>query len=92
MIVDRHTVARKLLAYLRHEIALTEIVDWAECAMADAEFAEADLPVVRDVVARLGLADVRAFGLLTPSASRSQRGSGGTDAERRSADCADSRR
>jgi len=70
MIVDRHTVARKLLAYLRHEIALTEIVDWAECAMVDAEFADADLPVVRDVVARLGLADVRAFGLLWEDCER----------------------
>jgi hypothetical protein len=32
--------------------------------MMDGEFADADLPVVRDVVSRLGLADVRAFGLL----------------------------
>jgi len=64
MMVDRHAVAHKLLAYLRHEIALAELVDWAECAMMDAEFAEADLPAARDVVARLGVADVRAFGLL----------------------------
>jgi len=64
MAVDKDTVARKVLAYLRHEIALADLVEWAECAMMDGELAEADLPAVRDVVARLGLADVRAFGLL----------------------------
>ena len=64
MIVDRHAVAQKLLAYLRHEITVADLVDWAECAMMDAELAEADLPALRDVVSRLGLADVRAFGLL----------------------------
>lgn len=31
--------------------------------MREWEFEEADLPVIRDVVARLGLADVAAFGL-----------------------------
>ena len=64
MVVDRHTVASKLMAYLRHEIALADLVDWAETAMMDADFPESDLPAVRDAVARLGLADVRAFGLL----------------------------
>ena len=64
MIVDRRAIARKLSAYLRHETTLAELADWAELAMMDGEFADADLPVVRDVVSRLGLADVRAFGLL----------------------------
>ena len=70
MAVDRHTVARKLLGYLRHETALAELVEWAECAMMDAEFADADLPVVRGAVARLGLADVRAFGILWEDCER----------------------
>ena len=64
MVVSKETVARKLLAYLRREITLAALVDWAESAMMDAEFAQQDLPVIRDIVARLGLADVRAFGLL----------------------------
>lgn len=62
--IDKRAVAAKLTAYLEHEIALDELVDWAERAMMEGEFAEADCPVVRDVVSRLGLADVRAFGLL----------------------------
>jgi hypothetical protein len=64
MAVDKASVARKIAAYLHHEVSLAELVEWAECAMMEAEFAEGDLPVVRDVVSRLGLADVRAFGLL----------------------------
>ncbi|MBM4038580.1 MAG: hypothetical protein FJ290_08710 [Planctomycetes bacterium] len=64
MTIDRRVVAAKLTAYLKHEIALDELVDWAERAMMEGDFAEADLTVVRDVVSRLGLADVRAFGLL----------------------------
>jgi hypothetical protein len=64
MMIDKHTVARKISAYLHHDIGLDELVDWAEAVMMDAEFAQEDLPVVRDVVARLGVGDVRAFGLL----------------------------
>ncbi len=35
MVVSNDTVARKLLAYLRHEIALANLVDWAESALLD---------------------------------------------------------
>jgi len=64
MVVTKDTVAQKLLAYLRHGMTLADLVDWAESAMMDAEFAQEDLAVVRDIVGRLGVADVRAFGLL----------------------------
>lgn len=60
MKIDRETAAAKLHAYLRHHISLPELVDWAELAMMDAEI---ENPRVRDAVARIGLADVRAFGL-----------------------------
>lgn len=63
MLVDRSMVASKLLAYLHHELALSELVDWAEEMMQEAEFAPEAHDVVRDVVSRLGVADVRAFGL-----------------------------
>lgn len=63
MTITKHTVAGKLAAYLRHEMTLAQLVDWAENALMEGEFAEADAEAVRDVVARLGVADVRAFGL-----------------------------
>jgi hypothetical protein len=63
MRITRELVARKLTAYLHHEVALQDLVEWAEGAMMEEEFAEDAHDQVRDVVARLGLADVRAFGL-----------------------------
>ncbi len=39
------------------------IHSWAHDAFNEGEFDEADLEVIREVVARLGLADVAAFGL-----------------------------
>lgn len=63
MKITRQTVAEKLRAYLRHELSLAQLVDWAEKAMADGEFDEQDFQSIRDAVAKLGLADVKAFGL-----------------------------
>lgn len=61
--ITRDIVARKLAAYLHHEIRREELVDWAETALMDAEFDETDHDVIRDAIARFGMADVRAFGL-----------------------------
>lgn len=63
MTVTRQTVAARLAAYLRNESSLEALVDWAERAMMEADFAEADAEVLGDVLARIGVADVRAFGL-----------------------------
>lgn len=63
MLLTRQIVAEKLAAYLRHETPLTELVDWAENAVMDGEFAPAEASLLTRVVARLGVADVRAFGL-----------------------------
>ena len=63
MAITKQTVADKIAAYLRHDISLGELVSWAEEAMMEGEFAEQDAGVVADAVARLGVADVRAFGL-----------------------------
>jgi cobyrinic acid a,c-diamide synthase len=63
MAITKQTVAEKIAAYLRHEISLAQLVDWAEEAMREGEFAEQDSDSVSAVVSRLGLADVRAFSL-----------------------------
>ena len=63
MQITRATVAHKLAAYLHHEIPLDELVAWANVAMMEGDFEEAYYDAIRDVVARLGLADVQAFGL-----------------------------
>ncbi|MCZ6480577.1 MAG: hypothetical protein ACE1Z6_09560 [Candidatus Methylomirabilales bacterium] len=63
MIVTRHLVAEKLSGYIQGHLPLADLVNWAEEAMREGEFQEAYLPTIRDAVARLGLADVAAFGL-----------------------------
>ena len=63
MTITKQTVADKIAAYLHHEITLAQLVDWAEQAMMDGELAECDVKTLSTVIARLGLADVRAFGL-----------------------------
>ncbi len=61
--ITRQIVANKIAAYLHGEVSLAQLVDWAESVIRDGEFGERDIDVVRSVVARLGVADVRAFGL-----------------------------
>ncbi len=61
--ISREDVATKLRAYLRHELSLTKLIDWTERAMYDGEFDDKHFHAVRDAVAKLGLADVKAFGL-----------------------------
>ena len=63
MEITREAVAHKLAGYLHHEVSLADLVDWAESAMMEGEFEETHYDAVRNAVARLGLADVRAFGL-----------------------------
>lgn len=63
MTITKKTVAEKLAAYLHHKITAAQLVDWAENAMMDGDFSEREMTTLRTVVSRLGVADVRAFGL-----------------------------
>jgi len=63
MRITKQTAAAKIAAYLHHEITLAELVEWAEEAVMEGEFSASDVEALRAVTARLGLADVRAFGL-----------------------------
>jgi hypothetical protein len=63
MKISREEVAQKLIDYLCHRITLEELVDWAESTMMEADFDERDFETLRDIVSRLGLADVKAFGM-----------------------------
>jgi cobyrinic acid a,c-diamide synthase len=63
MTITKQAVAERIAAYLQHRITLAQLVDWAENALMDGEFEEKDATAIAAVVARLGVADVRAFGL-----------------------------
>ena len=68
-VITRQTVVDKLAAYLHHELSLFDLVAWAETALMDGEFDGKHFGDIRDVVARVGVADVRAFGLPLRQAS-----------------------
>lgn len=61
--ITRETVQEKLLAFLNRQLTLAELVDWAENALQDGELDPRDTELLRNILARLGLADVRQFGL-----------------------------
>lgn len=63
MTITKQTVADQIAAYLHHEISLAQLVDWSERVLMDGDIAERDAGTVSSVVGRLGVADVRAFGL-----------------------------
>jgi hypothetical protein len=62
-VITHQMVADKLAAYLQHDLSLADLVAWAESAMMEGKFEPQHFIAIRDVVARLGVADVRAFGL-----------------------------
>ncbi len=63
MIITKQQIAVNMLSYLQHKTTLNELVDWAENAMMEGDVQGEDQEVVRDILARLGLADVKTFGL-----------------------------
>lgn len=62
-LVTRESVAEKLGAYLRHDLSLAALVDWAESALMNNDFDPTHFTTIRDAIARIGTADVRTFGL-----------------------------
>lgn len=63
MIITKQQLAVNMLNYLQHKSTLNELVDWAESAMMEGDLQGDDQELVRDILARLGLADVKTFGL-----------------------------
>ena len=63
MTITKQTVADRIAAYLHHDITLAQLVDWAEHSLMEGDLAEGDATTLSTVIARLGVADVRTFGL-----------------------------
>jgi hypothetical protein len=63
MALTRQIAAQRLLDYLQHRITSAQLIDWAETAMMEEDLEEGRGELLRDIISRIGLADVRAFGL-----------------------------
>lgn len=63
MIITKQQLAINLLNYLQHKTSLADLVDWAENALMDGDIREEDPKAVSKILARIGVADVKTFGL-----------------------------
>ncbi|MBI3755544.1 MAG: hypothetical protein HZB81_06590 [Deltaproteobacteria bacterium] len=63
MKVSKKMVADMLMQYLDRKITLSDLVDWAEDMIREADLDPEGFEVIRDILAHMGLADVREFGL-----------------------------
>lgn len=62
--ITKQYIAMQLLAYMKHEINLSQLVNWAENAIMEGDFEPKSESEIRMVLGKLGLADVNNFGLL----------------------------
>jgi hypothetical protein len=62
--IVRQDVRDQLVAYLNHKITLAQLVNWAEKVMNEEALDPQDASSLRNLIARLGVADVKNFGLL----------------------------
>ena len=63
MVVTKKILVDKLLSYINRQLDLAALVAWSEEMMQEADLDEKDFELIRDVLSRIGLADVREFGL-----------------------------
>jgi hypothetical protein len=63
MTLTKKDVATMLVNYFQHKISLSELVSWAETMVIDANISEGEEEVIMDVLGKIGLADVKQFGL-----------------------------
>ena len=61
--ITRHQVATRIAEYLQHHLTLNQLVEWAETSMMEVEFDESDVNALRETIGRIGLANVKEFGL-----------------------------
>ncbi len=62
MLVTRKALAEILIKYINRTIELSSLVHWAEDMMERADFESESFELIRDILAHIGLADVREFG------------------------------
>lgn len=63
MLVTKEVLTEMLDKYLNRQITLEELVDWAEKMVCEGDFDKKDFELIKDILSRIGLADVKEFGL-----------------------------
>ncbi|MBI4837941.1 MAG: hypothetical protein HY806_02115 [Nitrospirae bacterium] len=63
MVLTKTSLADMLIKYINRKIDLLSLVDWAEEMIRESDFKNSSFDLIRDILARIGVADVREFGL-----------------------------
>jgi hypothetical protein len=63
MILTKQDVADNLLNYLQHKTSLNDLVSLAELMVMDASIKQGEEEIVMEVIGKIGVADVKQFGL-----------------------------
>jgi len=63
MVLTRKALVDMLIKYINRKIDLPTLVNWAEDMIKKADFENGSFELIRGILARIGLADVREFGL-----------------------------
>lgn len=63
MNINKKIIAAKLQSYLQHKISINHLVEWAENVIMEGHFQNNESKVLREVLGKIGLADVKSFGL-----------------------------
>jgi hypothetical protein len=61
--ITKKIIAEKILAYLQNRLPISDLVGWAEQVLMNGSYKDDDSFTIRNTLAHLGLADVKAFGL-----------------------------
>ncbi|MBI5194933.1 MAG: hypothetical protein HZA10_01270 [Nitrospirae bacterium] len=63
MVLTKTSLADMLIKYINRKIDLLSLVDWAEEMIRESDFENSSFELIREILARIGVADVREFGL-----------------------------
>lgn len=62
-LITKKSLADMLIKYINRQVDVASLVNWSEDAMREADFENSSFEIIRDIVAHIGLADVKEFGL-----------------------------
>jgi hypothetical protein len=63
MLITKETLTDMIVKYLNRKIDKVELVDWAEDMICNGEIVEERSNLIMEILGRLGLSDVKEFGL-----------------------------
>lgn len=63
MIVTKKRLTEMLMKYINREIELSTLIHWAEDMINEADFEDKSFDLIKEILAHIGLSDVREFGL-----------------------------